>query len=213
MTHPSNWEWSPDDDPQDGSGAGFDGALGGGGGDDGVDDTGFDDDDWPLGPVSKPTELLALHDVTAELFATLRRWFDVPATVSLDLAEVDSAVSELGDPQMVAALAMRKLQALHLLATPGVRTATDVVVAIVNDLERALVQAPNMWLKRTAAATDWDQALAALSAGETEGLEEAPVEADEVDPEVMRFRTLHAALHDAMFAVIEASEGEIRELE
>ena len=176
MTHPSNWEWSPDDDPQDGSGAGFDGALGGGGGDDGVDDTGFDDDDWPLGPVSKPTELLALHDVTAELFATLRRWFDVPATVSLDLAEVDSAVSELGDPQMVAALAMRKLQALHLLATPGVRTATDVVVAIVNDLERALVQAPNMWLKRTAAATDWDQALAALSAGETEGLEEAPVE-------------------------------------
>jgi hypothetical protein len=214
MTHPSNREWSPDDDPEGGSGgAGSGGEFGGNGGGGEPDDAEYEDEEWPLGPVSKPTELLALHDVTTELFATLRRWFDVPATVSLDLAEVDSAVSELGDPQMVAALAMRKLQALHLLATPGVRTATDVVVAIVNDLERALVQAPNMWLKRTAAATDWDQALAALSSGETEGLEEAPVEADEVDPEVLRFRTLHAALHDAMFAVIEASEGEIRELE
>ena len=70
--------------------------------------------------------------------------------VTLDLRQVDSAVAELGDPQMIAALAMRKLQALHLLATPGVRTTTDVVVAIVNDLERALVQAPNMRLKRQA---------------------------------------------------------------
>ena len=49
--------------------------------------------------------------------------------------------------------------------------------------------------------------------GKVDGLDEAPVEADEVDPEVLRFRTLHAALHDAMFAVIDASEGEIRELE
>lgn len=199
MTHPSNWEWSPDDDPDDDF--------------DEEDEILDEDDHWPLDPVAKPDELLALHDVTTELFAILRRWFDVPPTVSLDLAAVDSAVAELGDPQMVAALAMRKLQALHLLATPGVRTATDVVVAIVNDLERALVQAPNMWLKRAAAATDWDQAFAALADGATEGLEEAPVDADEVDPEVLRFRTLHAALHDAMFAVIEASEGEIRELE
>ena len=49
--------------------------------------------------------------------------------------------------------------------------------------------------------------------GKVDGLDAAPVEADEVDPEVLRFRTLHAALHDAMFAVIDASEGEIRELE
>lgn len=190
--------------------------------DEGFDDEGFDDDeleggdddqDHAGGPVAKPTELLALDSVTAELFATLRRWFDVPATVTLDLTEVDSAVAELGDPQMVAALAMRKLQALNLLATPGVRTTTDVVVAIVNDLERAMVQAPNMWLKRQAAATDWDSAFAAMEAGDVEGLEEAPVEADEVDPEVERFRTLHGALHDAMFAVIELSRGEIREFE
>lgn len=202
MTHPSNWGWNPDDDDE---------------GDEPDPDATLDDDgneqDWPLPPVSKPDALLALHDVTAELFDTLRRWFDVPGSVSLDLAAVDSAVAELGDPQMVVALAMRKLQALHLLATPGVRTATDVVVAIVNDLERALVQAPNMWLKRTAAATDWDQAFVAMAEGEVDGLDEAPVEADEVDPEVLRFRTLHAALHDAMFAVIDASEGEIRELE
>jgi len=177
------------------------------------DDDLFDDDGEPLGPVPKPAELLALDSVAEEMFGILRRWFDVPESVPLNLAAVDSAVTELGDPQMVAALAMRKLQALHLLATPGVRTTTDVVVAIVNDLERALVQAPNMWLKRRAVSTDWDLALQELEAGETEGLEEAPVEADEIDPEFVRFRVLHEALHVAMFAVIEVSDGEIREFE
>ena len=196
----------PDDDDDDDDDDGFDP-------DEYDDDDEYEDDEHTGGPVPKPAELLALDSVTAELFATLRRWFDVPPTVSLDLKEVDSAVSELGDPQMVAALAMRKLQALNLLATPGVRTTTDVVVAIVNDLELAMVQAPNMWLKRQAAATDWDRAFEALESGEVEGLDEAPVEADEVDPEVHRFRTLHGALHDAMFAVIEISRGEIREFE
>ncbi len=207
MTHPSEpGSWDPDDD-DDEAHEGFD---------DDLDDE-LDLDGEPLGPVAKPDELLALHDVTAELFTTLRRWFDVPASVALDLAEVDSAVAELGDPQMVVALAMRKLQALHLLATPGVRTATDVVVAIVNDLERALVQAPNMWLKRRAATVDWDLAFAELEADDAAGPAEAgplgPVDGDALDPEVGRFRELHRALHEAMFAVIEVSEGQIRELE
>src|SRR3954470_9777296 len=163
--------------------------------------------------LGKPDELLALHGVTEVLFAALRSWFGVPPTITLDISDIDSAVLELGDPQMIAGMAMRKLQALHLLATPGVRTATDVVVAIVNDLERAMVQAPNMWLRRQAASTDWDEAFAAMSDGLVDDLDEAPVEADEVDPEVLRFRVLHAALHEAMFAVVEASGGEIRELE
>ena len=60
---------------------------------------------------------------------------------------------------MIAALAMRKLQALRLLATPGVRTSTDVVLSIVNDLDRALVQAPIMRLKLRASTIDWDAAL------------------------------------------------------
>lgn len=178
-----------------------------------------DDDEWSVeasseGPVPKPDELLAIHGVSAELFDTLKRWFDVGDSVPLNLAEIDSAVAELGDPQMVAALAMRKLQALHLLATPGVRTATDVVVSIVNDLERAMIQAPNMWLKRRAATTDWDRAFEDMAAMDVDAEGEAvPVEADDVDPEVLRFRTLHGLLHDAMFAVIDVSDGEIRELE
>ena len=88
-----------------------------------------------LAPVPKPDELLALGGITAEMFAILRTWFDVPPRVTLDLVDVDSAVTELGDPVMIAALAMRKLQALNLLATPGVRTTTDVVVTIVSDLD------------------------------------------------------------------------------
>ena len=159
--------------------------------------------------VPKPPELLALHDVTAELFDTLRRWFDVSEQVTIDLRAVDSAVTELGDPQMIAAMAMRKLQALHLLSTPGVRTSTDVVVTMVQDLTRALLQAPAMHLRRAAENTDWDAALAELEAL-GEGGPESPV-AD--DPETERFQQLHAALHEAARAVVEVSGGEIVLLE
>ena len=41
---------------------------------------------------------------------------------------------------MIAAMAMQKLQALHLIATPGVLTTTDVILAIINDLDRALLK-------------------------------------------------------------------------
>jgi hypothetical protein len=187
-------------------------------------------DDEPILTIPKPDALLALHDATAELFGTLRRWFAVPGEVPLDLREVDSAVEELGDPLMIAALAMRKLQALHLLSTPGVMTTTDVVVTIVQDLDRALVQAPNMHLKLRAAATDWDAELAVLD-GSTEAdldpgaaseppavvaeppdLGAAPADPTQADPETERFRARHAQLHEAVFAVLEASEGEIRYL-
>ena len=157
--------------------------------------------------LAKPDELVALHGVTTELFELLRRWFAVPDEVGLDLTEIDSAVREMGDPVMIAALAMRKLQALHLIATPGVRTTTDVVVVIVQDLDRALIQAPVMRLRLAAETTDWDAALLELEAGESD---EPPVSADAEDPEAQRFRYLHMQLHAAVDAVVRASDGEIR---
>jgi hypothetical protein len=164
----------------------------------------------PTPPFPKPDELLALHDVTEEMFDTLRRWFSVPGRISLDLTAIDSAVAELGDPVLIAAMAMRKLQALHLLATPGVRTATDVVVAIVGDLDRALLQAPAMRLRMAAEVTDWDAELARLDDAPAGG---APSSSDDEDPEVERFRELHARLHEAVLAVVQASDGEIRYFE
>jgi hypothetical protein len=159
----------------------------------------------------KPDAVLALHDVTAELFARLREWFDVPDSVALDLSGIDTAVSELGDPVMVAALAMRKLQALHLLSTPGVRTTTDVVVTIVQDLDRALIQAPFSRLRVRAEATDWDAELAALEdGGMFDEVAAPPEDPGAADPEVERFRMLHAQLHKAARAVLDASEGRIR---
>ena len=153
--------------------------------------------------IPKPAELLSARRSAERLFELLQRWFDVPASVTLDLLSVDSAVTELGDPQLVMAMAMRKLQALHLLTTPGVRTTTDVVLTVIQDLERALLQAPNMHLKRAAEATDWDKALETLGDTETETGEN-----DEIDV----FRRHHAALHEAARAVLHASEGEIRTL-
>lgn len=166
-----------------------------------------------MNTVPKPAELLALHDVTAELFETLQRWFDVPATVSVDVSSVDSdgAIRELGDPVMIAAFAMRKLQALHLLATPGVRTSTDVVVTMVQDLTRALLQAPTMRLRVQAERMDWDAALAALDDGAIDM--DAPATVDETDAETERFNELHGLLHVAVEAVLQASDGEITYLE
>lgn len=161
--------------------------------------------------IPKPDELLALHSVTEELFTTLRGWFDVPERITLDLTDIDSAVTELGDPVMIAAVAMRKLQALRLLSTPGVKTSTDVVVAIVQDLNRALLQAPAMRLQRAASDTDWDAAFADLVDAD-EGRTAAPRSSDEDDGEVVRFRELHERLHEAVYAVLQASEGEIRYL-
>jgi hypothetical protein len=161
--------------------------------------------------IPKPDELLALYGVTTELFVILKRWFGVPDSVALDLSTVDAATAEMGEPVMIAALAMRKLQALHLVATPGVKTTTDVVVSVVQDLDRALVQAPSMRLRLAAAATDWDAALRELSeaADATAG---APTATDEEDPEARHFRFLHSLLHAALHAVVEASDGEIRVL-
>lgn len=167
--------------------------------------------------ISKPPELLALHDVTEELFDTLRRWFDVPERVDLDLADIDSAVAQLADPIAIAALAMRKLQALRLLAQPGVRTSTDVVVTIVQDLDRALVQAPTMHVQRMASAADWDAELAGLLEGPADEAD-APsralptVGSGEEEPAVARFRELHGRLHEAARATVEASDGQVRYL-
>ncbi len=166
--------------------------------------------------VSKPAELLALHGVTAELFATLQRWFSVPPSIAIDVSAVDAdgAIRELGDPIMIAGFAMRKLQALHLLATPGVRTSTDVVVTMVQDLTRALLQAPTMRLRVQAESMDWDAAFAELDSNDTlDTSDAAPLAVDDDDPETTRFEELHALLHVAVQAVIDACDGEISYLE
>jgi hypothetical protein len=162
--------------------------------------------------IPKPRELLAVRGAAEELFAMLRKWFVVPDTVTLDLGAIDSAVAELGEPRLVMAMAMRKLQALHLLTTPGVVTTTDVVLTVIQDLERALLQAPAMHLRDTAAATDWDAELAALGGSLGEADIVTKHASGETEDEIARFRTHHAALHEAARAVLHASDGRIRRL-
>jgi len=162
--------------------------------------------------IPKPRELLAVRGAVEELFTLLRSWFLVPEAVTIDLRAVDSAVAELGEPRLVMAMAMRKLQALHLLTTPGVVTTTDVVLTVIQDLERALLQAPAMHLRDTAASTDWDAELAALDDDDDEETRPSPSRPARSDDEITLFRTHHAALHEAARAVLHASDGRIRRL-
>jgi hypothetical protein len=83
-----------------------------------------------------------------------------------------------------------------------------VVITVVQDLDRALVQAPVMRLRLAAETTDWDAELAAIN---HPSAQPAPDAADADDPEVDEFRLLHSRLHEALMAVVEASDGEIRE--
>ena len=161
-----------------------------------------------LNPIPKPDSLLAMHTVAEKLFNTLRKWFDVKPNVVIDLTEIDSAITELGESEMIAAMAMRKLQALHLIATPGVLTTTDVVLAIINDLDRALLQAPSMYLERKVTQTDWDKEFENLN-GVNDSLN-SPKASDQIDPEIQEFQLQHASLHEAVQDVVESAEGEIR---
>lgn len=168
-------------------------------------------------PIAKPHELLAARTAAEELFSLLRAWFEVPDSVAIDLRAVDSAVEELSQPVLIMAMAMRKLQALHLITTPGVVTTTDVVLTVIQDLERALLQAPSMHLRDAAASTDWDAEFAAMGglggSGEAGGAPQGPDgRGDSGDDEIAAFRTHHRALHDAARAVLRASDGQIRKM-
>jgi hypothetical protein len=157
--------------------------------------------------IAKPRELLAARTSTAVLFRLLREWFDVPDEVTLDLRGIDSAVEQLDDTQHVMAMAMRKLQALHLLTIPGLPTTTDVVLTVIQDLERSLVQAPRTYLRSQAEGTDWDAELAALDDEPPGG--GAGDAGSEAFDDIERFRRHHAALHAAAKAVLHASDGRI----
>ncbi len=168
----------------------------------------------PADEIDKPHELLAARSSCEALFEMLQRWFEVPDRVTINLAAVDSAVGELGEPRLIVAMAMRKLQALHLLTTPGVLTTTDVVLTVIQDLDRALRQAPVMRLHQQAEHVDWDAELAALDDVDlVADLEEraGDAEADHAPAaeEVSSFRRHHEALHEAAKAVLHASHGRI----
>lgn len=97
----------------------------------------------------------------------LGRWFDSGAVLTADISSIhtDAVAAELRDPQMVARFTMRRLQALYLIALPGTRTTTDVVVVQVDSILRALLETPSRHLRRASEDVDWDQEWAVLDAG------------------------------------------------
>lgn len=90
------------------------------------------------GKFAKPEEVLGLHAVAEQVFALLKEHLEVADEYVLDLTHIDSAHPVLRRPYDVAALAMRKVQALRLVSRPGERTSNDVVVGLCAELTRAL---------------------------------------------------------------------------
>lgn len=88
----------------------------------------------------KPQELSDLYDVAAVLFAVLKEAFEVPDVYLLPLHDVDAARAELRTTPALAAITLRKLQALRLAAGPGEPTTNDIVVGLAADLNRSVEQ-------------------------------------------------------------------------
>jgi hypothetical protein len=86
----------------------------------------------------KPPELVGLYAAIPEVFRTLKEEFQVPDTYELVLHDVDAAEPFLKNTLDIAAVTMRKIQALRWVTKPGVETANDVVVTLAADLLRAL---------------------------------------------------------------------------
>ena len=164
--------------------------------------------------IAKPRELLACRASSERLFTLLKNWFDVPSIVTVNVSSIDAGLHQHTDPRTVMAMAMHRLQALHLLTTPGVRTTTDVVLTVIQDLERALLQAPLMHLRSEVADTDWDAELAELSdeLGDDETLRADEEVRDAGLGDIERFRLDHRRLRLAAKAVLRASSGQIRVL-
>jgi hypothetical protein len=98
---------------------------------------------------------------------------------------------------------VRKLQALHLVAQPGFRTTTDVVVTQIDSVLRALVEAPRRHMSRTARLVNWDHEWAVFDAGMF-------LPAGCPETEALEFQRLVTLLVDARSAVVDASGDQIR---
>jgi hypothetical protein len=86
----------------------------------------------------KPPELVSLYAATSAVFRILKEEFQVPDTYELVLHHVDAAEPFLRNTVDIAAITMRKIQALRWVAKPGVDTTNDIVVTLAADLLRAL---------------------------------------------------------------------------
>ena len=64
--------------------------------------------------------------------------YGVPKKVHLDLRSIDSAEASLTDAQYVAALTLRKLQALRYVTKPGITTSVSPVITLTTDLDASL---------------------------------------------------------------------------
>ncbi|MDQ2883338.1 MAG: hypothetical protein M3Y48_19780 [Actinomycetota bacterium] len=86
----------------------------------------------------KPPELLGLYAATPAVFGILKNEFQVPDTYELVLYHVDAAEPFLISTLDIAAVTMRKIQALRWVTKPGVETTNDIVVTLAADLLRSL---------------------------------------------------------------------------
>ncbi len=164
--------------------------------------------------IPKPDELLAIHSVAERLFVLLKKWFGVPDSVVLDLVDIDCVTREMSDPAMIAALTMRKLQALRLVARPGIRTTTDVVVSIVQDLERALFEASKNRIVATSASPNRIEEAMRILDGDS-FVDDArqhsmPVHLTADDGEIAEFILLHRRIQSAARSVLDVSDNQIR---
>jgi hypothetical protein len=120
----------------------------------------------PVERVKKPDALLWLDTVASRLFARLKQHFHIGSVQQLTLDSVETS-SVFDDPVECAAVAMRKLQLLYLIADPDRETTSDVAFGLCVELIRELSDlqnlAPDLAFDIEAARWRLEQALVELT--------------------------------------------------
>jgi hypothetical protein len=82
----------------------------------------------------KPASLESLYPMSATMFRFLQRSVPVEGRVLMDLSDVDLPESALRDPGLVAAYAMRRLQATRYVSSPLTTTGLGVTMSCLSEL-------------------------------------------------------------------------------
>jgi hypothetical protein len=96
----------------------------------------FDEREPPT--VAKPQELVALRPLLRKVFDNLKLSADIRSQHTFGVHQIDCSYEQLLEPREVAAFTLRRLQELHFIISPGVRTSNLNIVLLAASLNVSL---------------------------------------------------------------------------
>ena len=150
--------------------------------------------------------LAGLADCSACLFDLFKAWYEIDDSYNLVLTSV-APDEEWRDSKGVFALAMRRLQALHHVATSSTDTTTLQVASLIYGTLQAISEAHARRLLHLGQPSKIDRSFALLLGGHLD--HSVPSQVDDSDPEFEQFKTAVVSLLDVLNRITQLSRGAV----